>query len=136
MCVLLLVTDKKILVERGFILVHNSRSKSIIARKLRWHELKAANYICLQQQREVNVCMVLALSLYFPLSYSSRFEPRRCCCPWWTVSSYIINKSKTTAIPYITTGQPDLDNPSLRLYSQVILCYLKVKIKTNLLNRH
>lgn len=81
-----------------------------------------------QEQSESYVHLFVCLYSIFPLLYSSGLLTREWCCPQWMPGlPTSMNSIKTIAY---RTGQPDLDNPSPRVSSQVILG-VKLTIKRN-----
>lgn len=106
---------------------------AITMRKFKNLKQPATSRVCLlhPESSAENECVcVCVFSARLPLHFCSPgLKPRGQCCSRWQVSH--LSKLKQDNPHNTPTGQPDLDNPSLRLFFQVILDCVKLKIKTN-----
>lgn len=92
------------------------------AGKSRWRGLETASHIHNQNHRE-NACILLLTFLIQSWARAQRMVPPTVGYIFLTVTVI-----KTVSNRH-ATGQPDLDSPSVRLPSQVILGYIKLTIK-------
>lgn len=79
----------------------------------------------------MNVCIYAYLcSAPTSVFYGPEMEPRQSCSSQWVGPPTFVNASKQSP-QNVPTSQPNLESPSLRVSSRVILDYMKLTIKAN-----
>lgn len=111
------------LVEKGFILAHNSMLQPIISGKPQWQEFETSGHII----SIVHACL-LVLSSIFPLSFNTGPPSLGSThCRLDLLTSVNVRQPHTD----MSISQPNVGNPPLRLTLQVSLACVKLTIKAN-----